>query len=419
MSLLIRNVMLNGMKRDIYVEDNIIEGIDERIKIRADKVIDGKNKAAIPGFVNAHTHAAMTLFRGYGDDMELHEWLQNKIWPAEAKLTEKDVYWGTKLACLEMIKSGTTTFNDQYWFMKGTARAVNEMGLRAVLAEAFIDLFQREMAEKSIRNTKRFVRFIDSMNNDRISAAIGPHAIYSVSKECLQWVREFSEKNNLLIHFHLSETNEENGICKRKYGKRPVEYLEEIGFLGDNLIAAHCVWLNKRDIKILSRYNVKIVHNPTSNMKLSVGGFFDYKGIRSEGLIVSLGTDGCASNNNLDMFEEMKFAAVAQKGFKNDPTIMSALETFKMATEYGAKTLGINAGKIEIGKLADIALIDLKRPEMLPMHNLVSNLVYSANGSCVDTLICNGEVLMENRKVEGEEEILEKAEDIAFNLISR
>ncbi|RLI91146.1 MAG: amidohydrolase [Candidatus Altiarchaeales archaeon] len=416
MSILIKDVLLNGKETSIYIEGNRISEIGA--KVEADFVIDGTDKAIFPGLVNTHTHSAMTLLRSYADDLRLQEWLEGNIWPLEAKLTEDDVYWGSKLACLEMIKTGTTCFNDMYWFMKGTARAVEEMGLRAVLAEAFIDLFKEEMAEEMKKKTRDFVSHVRGMNNERITPALGPHAIYTVSRESLEWIREFSDREKLQIHFHLAETERENEDCKRMYGKGPVEFLENIGFLSHRLIAAHSIWLKEKEIKTLRENGVKISHNPTSNLKLA-SGVMPYPLMRNSGISVSLGTDGCASNNNLDMFEEMKIAAITQKGFAKDPTVMPATEVLKIATINGGKALGLNIGEIKEGYLADIILIDLKRPELTPRHDLISNLVYSANGSCVDTTICNGEILMQNRRVNGEESILRKAQSVAEDLINR
>ncbi len=414
MSILIRNVLLDKKETNIYIEGNIIQEIGK--KTEANHVIDGKNKAIIPGMVNTHTHAAMCLFRGYADDMKLDEWLQNKIWPLESKLRGDDVYWGTKLACLEMIKTGTTTFNDMYFFMESAAKAVDEMGMRAVLSYGFIDLFNDEKREKEIKKTKETIKNIENMHNDRIKPALGPHAVYTVSEEALRWVKNYADEKGLLVHFHLSETKKENIDFIKKHNKRPVKYLDEIGFLDKKLIAAHCIWLNDDDINLLEKHNVKISYNPTSNMKLA-SGVMNYQKMKK--LSLSLGTDGCASNNNLDMFEEMKIGSLLQKSYFNDETIMPAKEIFSIATENGAKTLGFNAGGIEEGKLADVLLIDLKRPGMTPNHNLISNLVYSGNGSVVDTTICNGKILMENRKVKGEEEILEKGKKVAEDLINR
>lgn len=416
MSILIKDVLLEGEQTDIYIEENRISEIGARVE--ADFVIDGTDKVAFPGLINTHTHSAMTLLRSYADDLKLQEWLENKIWPLEAKLTENDVYLGSKLACLEMIKSGTTCFNDMYWFMKGTARAVEEMGLRAVLAEAFIDLFKEDMAEEMKGKTKDFISYVRGMDNERITPALGPHAIYTVSKESLGWIKDFAEKEDLLIHFHLAETEKENTDCKNMHGKRPVPFLDNIGFLSHRLVAAHSIWLTGEEIKILAEKGVKVSHNPTSNLKLA-SGVIPYQKMRDSGITISLGTDGCASNNNLDMFEEMKIATIAQKGFVKDPTVMPAIEALKIATLGGGKALGLKIGEIRVGNLADIILIDLKRPELTPRHNLISNLVYSANGSCVDTTICNGKILMQNREIADEKIILENAQSVAEDLVSR
>lgn len=417
MSILIKNVLLNNKKTDIYIEENIIKEIGK--KTEADITIDGENKAAIPGLINTHTHAAMTLMRGYADDMALMDWLQNKIWPLEAKLTEHDVYVGTKLACLEMIKTGTTCFNDMYWQALGAAKAVEEMGIRGVISAVFIDLFDKEKAEEQIKLNEKLIPELKNKFSDRVIPALGPHAVYTVSKESLEWSRDFAKENNLLIHFHLAETEHENSDFQKKTGKRPVKFLEEMKFLGKNLIACHSVHYTPDEIKILAKHNVKIATNPVSNMKLASGGVINYEAMKKAGLTISLGTDGCSSNNNLDMFESMKFLALLQKFATNKLTIMHADEVFKIATLGGAKALGLNAGEIKEGRLADLCLIDLKRAELTPGYNLTSDLVYSANGSCVDTTICNGKVLMQNRKVKGEEKILEEAKKAAQDLVNR
>lgn len=416
MSILIKDTILNGKETSIYIEENEIKEIGA--KVEAEFVIDGKNKAAVPGLINTHTHAAMTLFRSYADDMELFDWLNTKIWPLEAKLTEEDVYWGTRLACLEMIKTGTVAFNDMYWHAKGSARAVDEMGLRGILSSVFIDLFDKKRGDAEIELNKKLIKEIKNLKNEKIIPALGPHAVYTVSKDSFQWIKEFSDKENLLIHIHLSETEKEVRDCKKKYGKTPVEFLEDTGFLGNNVIAAHCNWLSRKEIRILKNYDVKIAHNPVSNMKLA-SGVIPYRDIMNSGLAISLGTDGCASNNNLDLFESMKFAALLQKSASKDTTIMPAREAFEIATIGGANALGLNSGVIDEGKLADIVLIDLKRPELTPNYSLISNLVYSANGSSVDTVICDGRILMQNRIVEDEPEILENAERVAKDLVRR
>lgn len=418
MSVLIKNVIHKRDTTNVYIEGNLISEIGDGVR-EADVVLDGSNKAIIPGLINTHTHASMTLLRSFSDDLELHDWLENKIWPVEANLNADDIYWGTKLACLEMIKSGTTCFNDMYFHGEVAAKAVEEMGIRAVLSEVYFDHFNPELGERQAKKMLKGLEKLKEIKSERIVPALGPHAAYTVSGDRLQWVKELADREDLLIHFHLAETKREVEDFKEKHGKKQVPYLEEVGFLDEKLVAAHCVWLDKKDIEILAKWDVKIVYNPISNMKLAVGGMLPYKEMKKAGLKISLGTDGCASNNNLDMFDSMKFAALAQKYHFSSTTIMPAEEIFKIATKNGAEALRLNTGEIVEGKLADIALIDLKRPELTPNHDLISNLVYSANGYCVDTVICNGEVLMRERKVEGEQEILEKAQEVAQDLVSR
>jgi 5-methylthioadenosine/S-adenosylhomocysteine deaminase len=418
MSILIKNIIHDKEETNVYIEGNLIADIGTSSP-EADYKIDGKNKAIIPGFINTHTHASMTLLRGYADDMELHEWLEKKIWPVEANLEADDIYWGTKLACLEMIKSGTTCFNDMYYQGQVAVKAVEEMGIRAAISEVYFDLFNPDLGEKNAKTTLEGIQKLKEIKCERIMPAVGPHAIYTVSGERLSWLKELADKEDLLIHFHLCETKKEIEDFREKNGKKPVPYLEEIGFLDEKLIAVHCVWLDKEDIAILAKHNVKISHNPISNMKLAVGGTLPYNEMKKANLVVSLGTDGAASNNNLDMFDSMKFAAIAQKYNTSDPTIMPANEIFNIATKNGAMALRLNAGEVLEGKLADVILIDLKRADLSPNHDLISSLVYSSNGSCVDTVICDGKILMQGREVQGEEEILEEAQKIAFNLVKR
>ena len=417
MSILIKNVLLEGKARNIYIEGNLIEAISEAGSGKeAEFVIDGKDKAAIPGLFNGHTHAAMTLLRGYADDMPLYKWLSTKIWPIEAKITEDDVYWGAKLACLEMIKSGTTFFNDMYWHWGGSTRAVAETGIRAALSAVFIDGFDEEKAKEQIKRNEALYEESKKLP-ERIIFALGPHAVYTVSEESLCWVRDFSEKHDLLVHIHLSETEGEVEECIKRYGMRPIEFLDGIGFLSSRTIACHCIHLSRKEMELLKKNDVKIVHNPTSSMKLSAGRI-PYEELKKVGLYanIALGTDGCASNNNLDMFEEMKIASLFHKAFTS-PTSMPANESFELATLNAAKVFRLNSGVIEEGKLADVVLLDLKKVELVPNHNLISNIVYSANGSCVDTVICDGKILMEGRKVEGEEEIKDKAKEVAYELV--
>lgn len=418
MSILIKNVWLNEALTDIYIDGKVIRQIGPALQVEAAQTIDGTGKAIIPGFVNAHTHAAMTLFRGFGDDMPLMPWLEQKIWPNEAKLTRDDVYWGTKLACLEMIKTGTTTFVDMYHKFHATADAVEEMGLRAVLSGVCFDHFNPELAEKSKRQNEKLITEMDGYSK-RIQYAVGPHAIYTVSGELLQWINDFSLEHSVPINLHLAETEGEVQDCIKNFGTTPVRYLYKLGILSPRLIIAHGIYVDDDEIRMLAEHDVKVVHNPASNMKLASGMHFKYCEMKKAGITVALGTDGCSSSNNLDMIEAMKLASLLGKVWRKDPEAIPAPDIFRTATEDGATAIGLNAGRVEVGCLADLCLVDLHIPAFTPNHNFISNLVYAANGSCIDTVICDGKVLMQDKKVPGEDEIMERTAEIAYNLIKR
>jgi len=414
-SISIRDVRLpDGRTATVHVEGNRIEEVGR--KREADVVLDGRRKALIPGFVNAHTHAAMTLLRGYADDMPLQDWLSTRIWPAERKLTPEAIYWGTKLACLEMIKSGTTCFNDMYFHMDQAAKAVEESGIRGVLSEGFIDLFDPARAEEQFRQARTVVRAIEGMRCDRVVPALGPHAIYTVSADSLREIRRWSDESGHLIHVHVSETKAEVDAARKDHGKTPVEYLDALGVLGPRVVAAHSVWLEEPEVRTFASRGVSVAHCPVSNMKLAVGRAMPLAAMRAAGVPVSLGTDGPASNNSLDMFQTMKAAALLHKFSADDARAAAAGDVFAMATAGGARALHLDAGSIEVGKLADLVLLDLRRPEMTPTHDLVSNVVYAATSGCVDTVVCDGRVVMEGRRVPGEDEVLEKAAGFAAKL---
>ncbi len=417
MSVLIRDVELDGQVTQIYIEENRIAEIGK--KREADVVVEGKGKIALPGLVNLHTHTPMVLLRGFGDDMVLQQWLETRVWPQEAKLRPEDIYWGAKLACLEMIKSGTTTFLDMYFHMDQVGKAVKEMGLRAFLAEGIIDLGIPSRAEAQLKAADEANRKIEALRSSRITPVLGPHAIFTVSEPTLLKIREIADKKGYLVHTHLSETKREVDDCMSQHGARPAAYLDKIGFLSKDVVAAHGCWLDPAEIEILARTGAKVAHCPTSNMKLAAGQAMPYAAMKEAGVVMGLGTDGAASNNNLDMFEAMKFAALLQKFAHRDPSVLPAHEAFQLATLGGARALGIDAGLVQAERLADLVLLDPRRPELTPRHDDVSNWVYSAHGNCVDTVICDGQVIMKGRRVKGEAEILEKASQAARDLLSR
>lgn len=423
-SLLIRDVRLEGERVDIFADDRgmiaaVGSDVGRTAGKGADRVIEGNGAIALPGLVNTHTHAAMTLFRGYAEDMPLQEWLSGKIWPIEAHLTGEDVYWGTKLACLEMIRSGTVAFSDMYFFMQDAARAVAEAGLCAVLSYGFIDLFSGEKREAECRNTEEFVRFVKGLRNPRIKAAVGPHAVYTVSQEGLSWCAEYAKSENIGIHIHLSETEKEVLDSVAQWGKRPPAILDGCGILTPRTIAAHCCWLDHDECTLLARRGVHVSHNPVSNMKLATGRAMPYHWLREAGASVTLGTDGCASNNSLDLLTDLKIAALLQKFAWNSPTLLPAEEALAMATSAGARALGFGNGRIAPGEPADIILLDPGAVCNTPAHSVTSNVVYSCPGSAVTTTICHGSVLMHDRIVPGGEEILREAARAARALVEK
>jgi len=413
MSILIKNVLVNGETADIRIRDTRIDAIATSLKQEeGDDVINGTNRAAVYGFVNGHTHAAMTLFRGFADDMRLKPWLEKKIWPAEAKLTEEDVYVGTRLACLEMIRTGTTLFNDMYWHLPGAFRAVDSMGLRGVLSAVFIDLFDDKKRQEQIEEN---MRFLDEFGgkNPLIQIALGPHAIYTVSREALEWIAAYSAEKNLLVHIHLSEVQREVDSCLDTHGVRPAEYLDEIGLLSERLFCAHCNQLNEHEMLLLTGAGVHHVHTPVSNLKLAAEKIFPYENLKYHHASIIFGTDGCSSNNNLDMLETAKFASLFQKWQSSDPTLLPAGEALRILTEEGYRAFRVGNGRIAPGEPADIVLIDLNDPQNVPLYHLDSNLIYAVNGAAVSTTICNGKILMNEGFIPEEETIIAEAREVA------
>lgn len=425
-NILIKNatILADEVKKGSLLIQNekIVEISDNIDSNNAEKVIDAEGKILMPGLVNTHTHSPMTLMRGLADDMPLDTWLNDHIWPVEANLNGEHCYAGAILACAEMIKSGTTCFNDMYFFMDHVAKAADESGLRGVLSHGMIDFGDETKRKEEFKETRRIIKKCHNTADGRIKVSYGPHSPYTCSKELLEQVKKESEKFNVGIHIHVSETQKEISDVLEAQRKRPFEYLDEIGFLDGNVTAAHAVWVSENEIEIIENRNVKISHNPASNMKLS-SGISPVQKLHEKGICTSLGTDGAASNNNMDMLEEMKIATLLQKVSTMDPTVMNAEDTFKMATLKGAQALGLEneIGTIEVGKKADIAIVDMMTPKLTPIRNPVSHIVYSANGGDVDTVICNGELLMENRELItlDEIEVLKIAENASEDLISK
>ena len=386
--------------------------------IDAETKINANGKVAMPGLINCHTHVPMTLFRGIAEDQPLDTWLKKTIWPLEAKLRPEDVYVGALLGCLEMIKSGTTCFADMYFHEDMVAKATEKSGLRGVLAEGIIEAGNKVLGKKMLHKSANFAKRFHGYANDRVKAMLGPHAAYSCSPDLLVKISEKASELNVGVHLHLAESNAMFKEC----GSSEVEFLEKIGFLKSHVLAAHCINLSRKDMHILSKRSVNVVHVPVANMKLGLSAA-KIKDLIDLGVNVGLGTDGPASNNSLDMFETMKIATLLQKLIYLNPTVMPAYEVLKVATINGAKALGLreNVGSLQIGKKADIVLVDLAKPHLKPLHNIYASILYSARGSDVDTVIVDGKILMENRHVKtlDERAVMEKAEKTALDLLSR
>jgi len=387
----------------ITISGNTISAIGEGKPVHTGELIDVKKKIIIPGFINAHTHLAMTIYRGLADDLPLHTWLEEHIWPAEAKNTnDATVRTGARLGLTEMIMTGTTTFSDMYFFTNSCAEETVKMGLRGVMGEGVLD-FATNSYKKTGEALKIAEQFVERWkNHPLITPAFVFHSTYACGKETLLAVKELALKHKVRLHTHVSETNEEIAMVKEKSGLNPVELLNNTGLLSSGLTAAHCVWTTENDWELFLNAKTSIAHCPTSNLKLG-SGIAPVPQMLKMGINVALGTDGCASNNNLDMVEEMRLAALIHKGNQLDPTLITAKEALKMATINGAIALGLDEkiGSLEVGKLADMLFIDINNTFMEPIYDYYSAIVYSMNSCCIDSVMVNGKLLMENRKLKG------------------
>ena len=410
----ISNVLVNGSVCQCQLENGVIAAVAPELPPPSAgcKFIDGTNKALLPAFYNTHTHAAMTLLRGYADDMELFRWLNECIWPFEAKLTADDIYLGTRLAMLEMIRSGTVFFNDMYWHQLATVRAAEEIGMRAAIGLLYIEGQNGEILGRNIRsNTEILERSRDF--SSRIQLTDAPHAIYTVSEKNIRKAVGAARSSGRRVHIHVSETSREVEDCRRAHnGMTPVEYLDSIGAAGSDIIYAHAVHITDRDMEIMAEGGTVISHCPCSNYKLASGAF-PYAAAGKHGCRITLGTDGCSSNNNLAMGEEMKFAALNAKIQSGDPTAGTAAEIWRAATLNGAEAFGINGGVIAPGRVADCLLVNLQCPEFIFNYDMASDMVYANGSSAIDTVICDGRILMEDGVIPGSDDILAEARDRA------
>lgn len=394
--------VLRGMS--ILIKDGVIESISRDLN-GGDIVVSGRDKILMPGLINTHTHLSMSLLRGYAEDLPLDRWLREKIWPIERKLTERLCYIGALLGCLELVKTGTTCLVDMYYYAGAVAKAVKEAGLRGFIGQGLIDTTSEDrssdenLKKSFLEATFNAIKTIQELNDPKVKPILAPHAPYTCSDELLMEVKAMAEKLDTLVHIHLAETRREQIMFQRNYKCSVVEYLDRIGFLDDKVLAAHCVWLTRRDIEILARRGVKISHCPISNMKLGVGGVSPIPEFIEAGVLTTLGTDGPASNNTLDMFETMKIAALLQKHNRWDPSAVNAQQILDMATVNASKSLGLGEviGQIEEGFKADLILVDARSPSLQPIYspeNLIANLVYAAKGLNVDSVFVEGRPLM-------------------------
>lgn len=431
MSILIKNVTLlpMGAKKEpiedtnIYIEGDKIQYIGElKEDLKVDRVIDGKNKVAMPGLVNAHTHISMSLLRNYADDVPLYEWLTQKIWPVEANLTEEDVYWGAMLSIAEMIQSGITCFSDMYFFMEEVGKAAEETGIRGVLSRGTIEEESEALNKEKLDYTRNLYKNWNGKADGRIKVMVAPHAPYTCSPAYLEKIIDLAKELGAGIHIHLSETKKEVEDSFEQYKKSPIKHVYDLGLFEIPTLAAHCVHVSDEDIEILSANGVSVVNNPGSNLKLA-SGFAPVEKMINRGVNVALGTDGSSSNNNLNMFEEMNLAAVINKAVNESAVSIPAITAIEMATSNGAKALNWEdeIGSIEVGKKADLILVDMNKPHLYPRHNVVSALAYSCQASDVETVIVDGKVLMEKYELKtiDIEKVMYNAEKVAHSLVNR
>lgn len=413
MKLLLKNIILNNLVTSILIENGIIRAIDPELSGDDAEKFDGRGKLAVlPPFYNAHNHAAMTLLRGYAEDMELFDWLNNHIWPVEAKLSAEDIYIGTKLAAVEMIRSGTVYFNDSYWHPEAALRAVKESGMRATLGLLYLGNVSpdAENANQALIEA--------AQDADTVSVAHSPHAIYTVDKKTLQKIAGMMESDGRKVHIHVSETAKEVSDCRKEHnGMTPVEYLDSLGLINERAMLAHCVHLTDHDREIIAAKGAFIAHNPVSNMKLC-SGMFDFEAAQAAGCRIAIGTDGSSSNNNLSMIDEMKFAALTAKTVSRIPTAGKTADIFHAATVTGAEFAGIDAGNIAVGKAADMLLIDLDNPVMSANYDLEADMVYAASPEVINSVICNGRFLMKDRIIPQEADIVAAAREVCRKIAS-
>lgn len=414
MGLTVRGAILDGVEVGLRADrGRICELGPEVAPAAGDELIEAGGMALVPGLVNAHTHAAMTLFRGLADDLPLMEWLIEHIWPVEKRMSDDDVYWGTRLACVEMISTGTTSFWDMYWHAEASARAVEDAGLRAVTAAPLIDDDDPAKSRRACADAERSLERIREAGGARARPGLAPHAIYSVSERSLRWVAERAGELGLTVQIHLSETEEEVASCIAEHGMRPAAYLDRVGLLSADVVLAHGCWLDRAELELIAERGATVATNPVANLKLAVGRVFPYPEARAAGVRLGLGTDGPGSNNSLDLLADAKTFALVQKNEARDPAAVSAGEVLEIATGRRSPLLG--GGELRPGAPADFLLVRTGSPE-LALGALDAGLVYAASGAVVDTTVVAGRLLMRGGAVEGAGEVVARARQRAARL---
>lgn len=405
MSILLRNISFLDIENeeiinniDIYIEGNKISKIGKSLDVDATEIYNGENKLVTPGFINAHTHLGMSYFRNYADDLNLMDWLNNEIWPIEAKLNAEDIYYSSLLSIIENIKSGVSTFCDMYYEMDRVADACIETGIRGVITRGLTDIDGK--GEEKLEEIDELYKNYNNKSNGRVKVYPAPHAIYTCSEDFLKEItRRTNELYDGILHVHLSETLTEVNDCKKEHGMTPIEYVESIGMLDSHVIAAHCTHITDREIEIVKDKEFYPVYNPSSNLKLA-SGFTPVQKLLDNGITVAIGTDGDSSNNNQDILEEMHIGGIVNKAVEMDEKAVKAIEILKMATVNGAKAMGFeNLGLIKEGYLADLTIFNLDSNSFTPRNNLISALVYSANSEDVSCTIVDGKFIMKDRQI--------------------
>ncbi len=412
MTLTVTGAALGGERVGVRCVGGRIEAIGPTVGAApGDETLEANGAHLVPPLLNGHTHAAMTLFRGSGGDLPLMPWLEERIWPVEAKLSGEDVYWGARLACAEMARTGTTRFWDMYWHPEATARAVADAGVRATIGAPLFDVGRS--TEEMRRSARESLEQL-SEAGPLVSPALAPHSIYMVSEDSLRWIGELGAERGLPVHIHLSETQKEVEDCIAAHGERPAFYLDRIGVLNERTVLAHGVWLDPEELALVAARGATVVTNPAANMKLAVGGVFPHPAAKAAGVAVGLGTDGAGSNDSLDLLADLKLFALVQKHAAADPTAIEAAEAWAVATGARAPLLG--AGEpLSVGAPADFLLLRADAPE-LSFGEFTADLVYAAGGSVVDTTVVGGRVLMRGGELPELAEIVARAGERAARL---